>query len=140
MDTYLTIMVTVLVATQVIRIAQNTIQLHRQNKLIKKEIAHLGDVTQEDFDNQRKAYKLAIDCPLHIAATIDQILDFVPSADVVNVKHGRWEPGNSICPVCGEDKFNGLDADIWSDWTPKYCPNCGALMDLKEETEFGTTL
>ena len=55
MDTYLTIMVTVLVATQVIRIAQNTIQLHRQNKLIKKEIAHLGDVTQEDFDNQRKA-------------------------------------------------------------------------------------
>lgn len=28
MDTYLTIMVTVLVATQVIRIAQNTIQLH----------------------------------------------------------------------------------------------------------------
>lgn len=32
MDTYLTIMVTVLVATQVIRIAQNTIQLHRQNK------------------------------------------------------------------------------------------------------------
>lgn len=29
MDTYLTIMVTVLVATQVIRIAQNTIQLHR---------------------------------------------------------------------------------------------------------------
>lgn len=61
MDTYLTIMVTVLVATQVIRIAQNTIQLHRQNKLIKKEIAHLGDVTQEDFDNQRKAYKLAIE-------------------------------------------------------------------------------
>lgn len=36
MDIYLTIMVTVLVATQVIRIAQNTIQLHRQNKLIKK--------------------------------------------------------------------------------------------------------
>jgi len=61
MDTYLTIMVTVLVATQVICIAQNTIQLHRQNKLIKKEIAHLGDVTQEDFDNQRKAYKLAIE-------------------------------------------------------------------------------
>lgn len=58
---YLTIMVTVLVVTQIIRIAQNTIQLHRQNKLIKKEIAHLGDVTQEDFDNQRKAYKLAIE-------------------------------------------------------------------------------
>lgn len=45
MDTYLTIMVTVLVATQVIRIAQNTIQLHRQNKLIKKELLTLADVT-----------------------------------------------------------------------------------------------
>lgn len=66
--------------------------------------------------------------------------DFSPSADVVNVKHGRWEPGNSICPVCGEDKFNGLDADIWSDWTPKYCPNCGALMDLKEENDLGSAL
>ncbi len=42
MDTYLTIMVTVLVATQVIRIAQNTIQLHRQNKLIKKRDRSLG--------------------------------------------------------------------------------------------------
>ena len=53
-----------------------------------------------------------------------------------------WEMGTRELnlPVCGEDKFNGLDADIWSDWTPKYCPNCGALMDLKEETEFGTTL
>lgn len=61
MNTYLTIMVTVLVVTQVIRIAQNTIQLHRQNKLIKKEFTHLGGVTQEDFDNQRKAYKLAIE-------------------------------------------------------------------------------
>ena len=61
MNTYLTIMVTVLVVTQVIRIAQNTIQLHRQNKLIKKEIAHLGGVTQEDFYNQRQAYKLAIE-------------------------------------------------------------------------------
>lgn len=63
-----------------------------------------------------------------------------PTSDVVEVRHGRWEPGNPICPICGEDKFKGLDADIWSDWTPKYCPNCGALMDLKEETEFGTTL
>lgn len=52
-----------------------------------------------------------------------------PTSDVVEVRHGRWEPGNPICPICGEDKFKGLYADIWSDWEPKHCPNCGAKMD-----------
>ena len=50
------------------------------------------------------------------------------SAEVVEVRHGRWEPGNPICPVCGENKFKDLDADVWADWQPKFCPNCGALM------------
>lgn len=45
------------------------------------------------------------------------------------VVHGRWENGNPICPVCGENKFKDLDADIWCDWRPDYCPNCGAKMD-----------
>ncbi|WP_251316757.1 hypothetical protein [Flintibacter muris] len=45
--------------------------------------------------------------------------------------HGRWENGVSICPICGMDKFSGLDADIWADWQPKFCPNCGAKMDVK---------
>lgn len=56
----------------------------------------------------------------------------IPAADVEPVRHGRWEPGNPICPVCGEDKFKGLDADIWSDWTPACCPNCGAKMQGAE--------
>ena len=50
------------------------------------------------------------------------------AADVVEVVHGKWEPGNPICPVCGENKFKDLDADVWADWQPKFCPNCGALM------------
>ena len=50
-------------------------------------------------------------------------------ADVAPVVHGRWEPGNPICPVCGGNKFKDLDADIWSDWQPDFCPNCGAEMD-----------
>ena len=52
-----------------------------------------------------------------------------PAADVELVVHGRWEPGNTICPVCGENKFKDLDADIWCDWQPDFCPNCGAKMD-----------
>ena len=49
MDIYLTIMVTILVITQVVRITQNTIQLHRQNILFKEQLSQLKDVTQEDF-------------------------------------------------------------------------------------------
>ena len=57
------------------------------------------------------------------------IIDDFPAADVAPVAHGHWEPGNPICPVCGENKFKDLDADIWCDWLPDYCPNCGAKMD-----------
>ena len=53
----------------------------------------------------------------------------LPAADVAPVVHGHWEPGNPICPVCGENKFKDLDADIWCDWQPDFCPNCGAKMD-----------
>ena len=55
----------------------------------------------------------------------------IPAADVRPVVHGKWEPGNPICPVCGEDKFKGLDADIWADWQPLFCPNCGCYMGGK---------
>lgn len=60
-----------------------------------------------------------------------------PAADVAPVRHGRWEDGDPICPVCGEDKFKDLDADIWSDWKPSFCPNCGAKMngERKENSE-----
>ena len=48
--------------------------------------------------------------------------------DVEKVWRGEWEPGNPICPICGKDKFDGLEADIWADWMPNFCPNCGAPM------------
>ena len=41
---------------------------------------------------------------------------------------GEWTPGDSICSVCEKNKFDGLDADIWADWMPSFCPNCGAPM------------
>ena len=56
-------------------------------------------------------------------------IDAIPTSDVTPVVHGQWEPGNPICPVCGGNKFKDLDADIWCDWQPDFCPNCGAKMD-----------
>ena len=64
----------------------------------------------------------------------DEIRDMVsrfPAADVAPVRHGQWECAEP-CPVCGRGRFEGLDADIWSDWEPPYCPNCGAKMDLED--------
>lgn len=60
MNKYLTAMVTVLVATQIIRITQNAIQLHRQNKQFKKDLAWIRDnnITERDFDVQRDCFYL----------------------------------------------------------------------------------
>ena len=56
---------------------------------------------------------------------------YIDTADVAPVRHGWWKC-NKPCPVCGGDRFEGLDADIWADWEPPYCPNCGAKMDLED--------
>ena len=64
-----------------------------------------------------------------VGQTLKRYVKRVPAADVAQVVHGQWEPGNPICPVCGRDKFKDLDADIWCDWQPDFCPNCGAKMD-----------
>ena len=69
-----------------------------------------------------------------VEVTRDYIASFT-AADVAPVRHGRWEPGNPICPVCGENKFKDLDADVWADWQPKFCPNCGARMGKEDEHE-----
>lgn len=63
MTTYLTIITTVLVLTQIIRISQNHISLRRQNVLYKKQLGELADleISKEDFEYQRKANKLIVE-------------------------------------------------------------------------------
>jgi|BioPla2DNA2_1021312.scaffolds.fasta_scaffold101410_2 hypothetical protein len=63
MNTYLAIITTVLVITQIIRLAQNHIQLRRQNIIFKKQLGDLAnmDVQKEDFEIQRKAYRLIVE-------------------------------------------------------------------------------
>ena len=62
------------------------------------------------------------------AVEILEKVQYMPAADVAPVRHGRWIDGDPYCPVCGKDKFAGLDADVWADWKPDYCPNCGSKM------------
>ena len=60
------------------------------------------------------------------------VLKGVPTADVVEVKHGKWIYNVKYysCSICAGKRFNlllGVDAE--------YCPYCGAKMDLKEGAE-----
>ena len=50
------------------------------------------------------------------------------SREQVEKVRGEWKPGDPVCTVCGRNKFSGLDADIWADWMPSFCPHCGAPM------------
>ena len=63
MNTYLAIITTVLVVTQIVRLIQNAMQLHKQNVLFKEQLQQLADCepTKQDFENQRKAYRLIVD-------------------------------------------------------------------------------
>lgn len=49
MEKYLAVITTVLVATQVVRITQNTISLARQNRLIKAQLDEVREVTDDDI-------------------------------------------------------------------------------------------
>lgn len=64
-----------------------------------------------------------------------EYVENLPPENVTHVQHGKWTPGDPNCPLCGESKFKDLDADIWADWTPPYCPNCGAKMYNKKSSE-----
>ena len=63
---------------------------------------------------------------------VQKWLEQVPSADVVEVKHGKWIKATddgvwsyadayAECDQCHKVIFNG--------WSMNYCPNCGAKMD-----------
>lgn len=58
MNTYLSIITTVLVITQIIRLLQNTISLNRQNRLIKAQLDEIGEITDDDLDRKLKIDKM----------------------------------------------------------------------------------
>lgn len=63
MTIYLTIITTALVITQIIRVAQNAIQIHRQNVVFNKQCEEVRDIEimKSDFEMQRKAYRLIVE-------------------------------------------------------------------------------
>ena len=56
------------------------------------------------------------------------MLESLPSADVVEVVHGRWtkfyKSGNKV-----NEGWVSSCCDMWNERKSPYCPNCGARMD-----------
>ena len=57
---YLNIVLTMLLVCELIRILQNAISLYRNNKQIREALGDFN-VTDEDLEMQRKAYKLIVE-------------------------------------------------------------------------------
>ena len=67
------------------------------------------------------------------AVDIAEEIDSIPTADVVEVRHGEWVLDTSSCVAslkCGEcDYAASIGLDVH-----KFCPHCGAKMDGKGES------
>lgn len=91
----------------------------------------------DDYIRRKDAVgKIKIDCdrldhvPKRVVDFFTLGMESVPSADVVEVRHGQWIEDLTnpygiryVCSVCGGVK----------QWKSNYCPNCGAKMDGWEE-------
>ena len=89
----------------------------------------------EELLKQLNACKYSIEKPTKRQVTYNaaindacKIVDALPVADVVEVRHGKWielPPFKNIytCSLC----------DQWGEYHWNYCPNCGAKMDLENE-------
>ena len=56
-------------------------------------------------------------------AMVARALEEMPTADVVEVKHGEWK---------WDERFSDYTCSLCHNWdltTPNYCSNCGAKMD-----------
>lgn len=87
-----------------------------------------------DADKMLEEYKHSI----YDTTDLAEMLNYMPAADVQEVKHGRWEyvkkrlarggyVDASECSVCHKIIMPHLKSN--------YCPNCGSRMDLGEETK-----
>ena len=84
----------------------------------------------EYIDREKLKTQLTMESSLgHIKTLedVERIVDFVSTADVAPVKHGKWihndEWWEFICTSC----YRG----IGNIKKYKYCPYCGAKMDLE---------
>lgn len=59
------------------------------------------------------------------SSEIEAMLSDLPTAEVAEVRNGRWIDG--VCSECGFDAmyYKGIPAQVYTD----YCPSCGTRMN-----------
>ena len=88
------------------------------------------DKTIKAFEEQHGSESTLLNC-----YNADWILSFIesqPTADVQEVRHGRWinESRNMYGPISAQCSVCELFSGTWLRNAPyKYCPHCGAKMD-----------
>ena len=98
------------------------------NDYIKREdaVARIADCCNGGIEVIKKEYSIDGFCE-GLSEAIDAVND-APAADVEPVRHGHWisDIGYAgwTCSECGDHEGNKTD---------KYCHNCGARMDGKEQ-------
>ena len=63
--------------------------------------------------------------PEHLTPLIVSLIEKQPTADVAEVRHGKWIKDRNF----NDDLARCSACHIFSDRQPNYCPNCGARMD-----------
>ena len=88
-----------------------------------KEIQKLIEVGETQLDNLAEGF-----------AEAEKIVLFKASAaDVQEVRHGKWQLYPIDIGYCWECSVCHMDPRFYSMENTKYCPNCGAKMDLEEK-------
>lgn len=76
---------------------------------------------------------------IYTLSEIINVIDQQSATDVQEVKHGCWinKPlsGYSYCRCSNCRKITEIFVSRYKVATQKYCPNCGAKMDLEEDEE-----
>ena len=70
-------------------------------------------------------------------AIVARALEEMPIADVVEVRHSRWEniSGFDVCNICGTSPAYCEPKPNNPKGYPPYCHNCGAKMDGERRDE-----
>lgn len=92
-----------------------------------KDIEPIIDFIKKGLNNPDKAKAFG-----HDAIEILTEIEYAPTADVVEVRHGKWVHTDYAMHWLGKDEcsectYHTSDRDDLSHL--KFCPNCGARMD-----------
>lgn len=63
-----------------------------------------------------------------LTTLIENLIQKQPTADVVEVRHGKWLNNYKSGTLVNEG-FVSSCCDMWNERKSSFCPNCGAKMD-----------